>query len=177
MRCPAGLSPSWLAAALEAGLVYQELPQGLCHTEEQDGCEQGVCLHCARKRSCLLLVCTCLQAACVSPCADHSIVNAALLVQPVLVLENEEAVAEIMQLKTMPIAGKGPPGFCLAPFVACRTFLPGLVYIHVWQPHLRRFRFHSTLTVFANVGLASVHACLAALQTACRVGCRIAWEC
>lgn len=55
-------------------------------------------LLCVDKRSCL-------QAACKGPRAHHFIANAALLVQPVLVLENEEAVAEIMQLKTMPIAG------------------------------------------------------------------------
>lgn len=41
-----------------------------------------------------------------------------LVVQPVLVLESEEAVAELMQLKTMPITGTDTVGFCLIPFLA-----------------------------------------------------------
>ena len=45
-------------------------------------------------------------------------VDAALDVQPVLVLDSEEAVAEIMQLKTMPLAGTDTAGFCLIPFLA-----------------------------------------------------------
>ena len=40
------------------------------------------------------------------------------VVQPVLVLESEEAVAEIMQLKTMPIAGTNTVDFHLIPFLA-----------------------------------------------------------
>ena len=41
-----------------------------------------------------------------------------LMVQPVLVLESEEAVAEIMQLKTMPIAGTVAAG-CQYSVTAC----------------------------------------------------------
>ena len=40
-------------------------------------------------------------------------VDGMLVVQPVLVMESEEAVAEIMQLKTMPIAGTNTIGSCL----------------------------------------------------------------
>lgn len=77
------------------------------------------------------------------PCAHHLVANAALLVQPVLVLENEEAVAEIMQLKTMPIAGKGAIGSCLVPFLACCTFMPGFVHMYVRQSCLQGSHFKS----------------------------------
>lgn len=46
------------------------------------------------------------------------LLTAMLVVQPVLVLESEEAVAEVMQLKTMPIAGACTIDFCLIPFLA-----------------------------------------------------------
>ena len=66
-------------------------------------------------------------------------VDGMLVVQPVLVMESEEAVAEIMQLKTMPIAGTNTTGscpilvvvLCLKPWLAsctCNAVLVAVVF-------------------------------------------------
>ena len=44
----------------------------------------------------------------------HCLKRCLLAVQPILVLDNEEAVAEIMQLKNMPLAGTLTAASCLS---------------------------------------------------------------
>lgn len=75
-------------------------------------------------------------------------------------MESEEAVAEIMQLKTMPIAGTNTIRSCLILVVVLclKPFMAGKLHLHCWGYS------HGGVAVLTSVRAASVQFCMHAIR-------------